>query len=113
MIDKAKRDRLIFTLVAIASAVVAIATTAVVIMLILKQNYMPMWFILALSAICYYTSVFSAFSAIDRNTAVKVLEAKEALGTDSAVTLAEKLGWKDKACEKFRIKLIKWGYISK
>ena len=113
MIDKAKKDRLTFSLVAIASAVIAIVTTAVVIMLVLKQNYVPMWFILGVSAICFYTSVFCTFSAFDRNTAVMMLGEIEALGTDNVQTIAEKLGWKEKALEKFVKKLVKWGYISK
>ena len=113
MINKAKRDRLIFAIVGICTAIFALATTAAVIMLVLKENYVPMWFLLGVSAICYYASVFTTFSAIDRNTAVRVLEEISALGTQDTVTLAAKLGWTDKATEKFTRLCTKWGYLSK
>ena len=112
MIDKIKKDRLILSLVAIVSAVVAIATTAAVIMLVLKENYTPMWYILGVSAVCFYASVFFTFSAFDRNTALRVIFEIGALGTSDTEALSEKLGWTLKATEKFKSKLIKWGYIS-
>ena len=112
MLDKVKKDRLIISIIAIASAVIAIASTAVVVLLILKMNYVPMWFVLAASAICYYLAVFTAFAAIDRSTAIRALTEIELLGSYDTEPLAQKLGWNTKATEKFVKKLLKWGYIS-
>ena len=112
MIDKAKKDRLFYSLISIASAVAAIVTTAAVIMLVLKQNYLPMWFVLGASAVCFYVFVFCTFSAFDRATAMRVLSEIETLGSSETELLAEKLGWTDKATEKFVKKLVKWGYIA-
>ena len=112
MINKAKKSKRIFSLVAIASALAAIITTALVILLILKQIYIPMWFILGVSAVCFYTFVLCTFAAIDRGTAMRVIAEIEALGTYETEPLAEKLGWNKKATEKFVKKLIKWGYIA-
>ena len=113
MINKAKRDKMIFALVGSISALIALVTTAVVILLVLKEIYLPMWFVLGVSAIFYYVSVFFTFSAIDRSTAIRVLGEIESLGTTDTVALAEKLGWTERATGKFVASCTKWGYISK
>ena len=112
MIDKAKRGKRTFTVIAFLSALAAVATTAVVILLILNKTYIPMWFVLGFSAVCYYTCVFSAFASIDRGTAIRVLNVIDELGSYETEALAEKLGWNNRATEKFLKKLVKWGYIA-
>ena len=111
MINKAKRDRLIFALVAAVALVAALATAAVVIKLVLDQNYTPMWFVLGVSVICFYIATFLGFVALDRGTAIKILGVVESNGSTDAQLVADKMGWKLRAAEKMLASCKKWGYI--
>lgn len=110
-IDKAKKDKKLFALLGACAFAVAVAFAVIVIMLVLKQSYLPMWFFLAFSAAGFYATPFLGFAAFDRNSALMLLSAINELGEDSVPSVAAKLGWKEGATEKFMKKCAKWGYI--
>ena len=112
MIDKIKKDRRLYTVAAGASLFVAVVCAAIVIALALTENYIPMWFLLVLSAAGFYAAPFLAFSAVDRNSAIALIKAKDELGADSPSLIADKLGWREAVTERFMKKCEKWGYLS-
>ena len=113
MIEKAKKQRLVLSGLCLLSLAVALVLTFVTFSLINDMNYPPMWFTLGISVVCYYLTVFLAFMALDRNTAVKFLRITDGCDMNNIDDISEKLGWKKKATERFVRKCKKWGIITK
>ena len=111
MIDKAKRDRLIFAIIG-GVAFAASVITAIIVILQVLDSKMP-FVLLAISAVCFYLTPFMGFLAADRNSAVKLLGFIESTGSRDAGILGEKMGWKSSAVEKMLLLCEKWGYIEK
>ncbi len=110
-IEKAKKDKKFFALLGAGAFAAAVISAVIVIILVLKQNYLPMWFLLAISAAGFYATPFLGFAAVDRNSVIILLRAADELGANSVSDIAARLGWKENATEKFIKKCVKWGYI--
>lgn len=113
MIKKAKKQRLIIAGLCALSLVLATVFAILTFSFINAMNYVPMWFFLGISVLCCYATLFLAFMALDRNTALKLCRIAEDCGVDNTDELAERLGWKKKATERFVQKCKKWGIIEK
>lgn len=111
MIERAKKHRLIYAIIGGASFALGIILAAVVFILILGQNYFPMWFFLGFSVLFFNATPFLAFAAVDRNTAIRVIKVIEECGSADKKTVARALNWKVKATARFLRKCKKWGYI--
>ena len=112
MTEKAKKQRLIIAGLCALSLIIAIALAVVSFSLIRDMNYVPMWFTLGISVVCCYLTVFFAFMALDRNTAIRFCRVAEECEYN-VDEIAKKMGWKKKATARFYEKCVKWGIINK
>ena len=107
-IRKAKKQRVALAVCSVAALIISVACAGACILLILAENYLPMWFLLAICVAGIYAATFLIFAAHDRKTAMRLIDT---VGSDisSEQTVADAMGWHIIAARKFIAKCKKWG----
>ena len=114
---RARKDKRRFAFISTFSFLSALALTACAVLFLQKAVYVAMAIFAILSAICYYTSVFSLFLHLDAKTALELLDAMDTsyygYGSDqlSLAEIADEMCWSKRATKKFIIKCKKRGYL--
>ena len=111
MLEKVKRARNVFAIIAAAALAFGLGLTALALVFTLRESYTPLWFIIPISFVCYYAALILGFFALDRASAHTLLLARERAGTSDTEAIAREMGWKIKPTEKLLNKCKKWGYI--
>ena len=109
---KALKNRKLFAVISIISAVVAVGTMIGALLFVSHGMYYGMLAMAIASAIGVYFVVFFSFAAFDAKQAIKVIELVNELGTMDVSAIAEGMMWREKATEKFVKKCKKHGYFA-
>ncbi len=110
--EKAKRNKKIYLIVALLSAFFAIVLTALAIVSVFNLKYGLGITLAVLSAIGYFAAVFLFFAFLDVKIIIKIISLAENGKSPPVSEAAILLGWKETPTKAFIAKAIKKGYLS-
>ena len=108
---KAIKRKKTFTVLAIATFLVAVLLLIPLYFMFSSSNYIAMIPFGVISIISFYANVFFAFAAYDLKVMLRVIPIIDEFGSENVSSIAERIGWRQIATEKFIKKCKKHGYI--